>query len=160
MPLGWSNKLDLASVVNPAESSSHDIEDGLQTVEIRSADGSALLYLLLAGITTAAEYGLTADGMLDLSEQTKVTRDFLADKELWEKLEPLPASCVACSNLLGDRRSRYQDFGVFPAAVIDHVIQSLAREDDEHLNPDLSQMADEDRIIATQRVMHKDIGRH
>ena len=160
VPLGWSNISDLSRVVNPNESSTHDNEHGLQTVEIRSADGSALLYLLLAGITTAAEYGLTAEGMMELSAKTRVARDFFADKKLLEQLEPLPASCVACSRLLDERRGMYQEFGVFPATIIDYVVQMLALEDDEHLTHDLSQKSPEERITATQKIMHKDINRH
>jgi glutamine synthetase len=160
VPLGRNNNFDLARVVNPTEPSTHNNERGLQTVEIRSADGSALFYLLLAGLTTAAEYGLTAEGMLELAEKTRVTPDFFTDKKLMDQLEPLPTSCVACSRLLDERRDMYQDFGVFPATIIDYVVQLLAKEDDEHLNLDLSQKSTKERLISTRQVMHRDIHRH
>ena len=56
MPLGWSEKTHLASVVNPTDTDEYVDPRGRQTVELRSPDGSASFHLLLAGITTAAEY--------------------------------------------------------------------------------------------------------
>ena len=76
VPLGWSKESHLARVVNPDEPDTYRDERGSQTVEIRSPDGSALFHLLLAGLTTAAEYGLTQDGMVELAQRTRVARFF------------------------------------------------------------------------------------
>ncbi len=160
VPLGWSRNSDLSRVVNPKEPGIYKDERGIQTVEIRSPDGSALFHLLLAGITTAAEYGLTHDGMLELADKTKVAGNIFAKKELLSKLEALPGSCVAASRLLEERRDMYQDFGVFPANMIDHVIKLLAKEKDEVLNETLSHMSAEERLHATRQIMHKDIHKH
>jgi hypothetical protein len=54
----------------------------------------------------------------------------------------------------------YEQFGVFPPAVIDHQIALLTRENDEHLNREFSQLTAEERLIATRELMHKDIHRH
>ena len=160
VPLGWTESSDLARVVNPQETKKFVDERGVQTVEIRSPDGSALFHLLLAGITTAAEYGLTQPGMLELADRTRVEGNIFADKDLLTRLEALPGSCVACSRLLDERRAMYEQFGNFPKPVIDHVIKMLAAEDDEHLNRQLSQMPAEERLHATRKVMHRDIHRH
>src|SRR5512140_269602 len=61
VPLGWSNLNNLAQRLNPQEQISLRQDEGRQTVELRSPDGSALIHLLLAGITMAAEWGLTHD---------------------------------------------------------------------------------------------------
>ena len=53
VPLGWTADKDMSSFVNPA-SATVDIDAGQkQTVEIRSADGSADVYQLIAGLAVA-----------------------------------------------------------------------------------------------------------
>jgi glutamine synthetase len=160
VPLGWSRKTHLAQVVNPREHQQYEDLRGRQTVELRSPDGSASFYLLLAGITTAAEFGLTDPRSLELAARTRADGNVFADRDLMARLEPLPASCVECARLLDERRAMYEELGVFPAAVIDHQIALLARENDEHLNRDFTQLTAEERLTATRELMHKDIHRH
>jgi glutamine synthetase len=160
MPLGWSKESHLARVVNPADSDAFVDPRGRQTVEIRSPDGSASFHLLLAGITTAAEHGLTDPGMLDLAERTNVEGNVFSNKEVMQRLEPLPASCVACARLLAERRDLYERGGVFPPRVVDYQIELLMREDDEKLNRDFARLPAEERLVATRELMHKDIHRH
>ena len=160
VPLGWARDSHLARVVNPDEPSDYTDDRGVQTVEIRSPDGSALFHLLLAGLTNAAEYGLTHDGMIELAKKTEIKGDIHEDRELFNRLEALPGSCVAAGNLLAERRQMYEKDGNFPASVIDHVIGLLAREKDDHLNETLSHMSAEERLTATRQIMHRDIHRH
>jgi len=160
VPLGWSKQSHLARVVNPVDTDEYVDSRGRQTVELRSPDGSASFHLLLAGITTAAEYGLTHDGMLELAEKTNVEGNVFQDKERMQHLEPLPASCVQCAGLLDERRAMYEVDGVFPASVIDYQIDLLSREKDEKLNSDFSKLPAEERLMATRELMHKDIHRH
>ena len=117
-------------------------------------------HLLLAGLATAAEYGLTHEAMLDLAETTYVDGNVFSDEKKMRHLEALPASCVRCAGLLEERRGMYEDFGVFPATVIDHQIRLLRKENDEHLNSDFSKLPAEERLTATRELMHKDIHRH
>ena len=160
VPLGWSAKSDLARVVNPDEPMDFTDERGRQTVELRSPDGSALFHLLLAGITTAAEHGLTAPDSLELAKAARVDGNIFEAEPAYARFEPLPGSCVACSRLLAERRHLYEEFGVFPPRVVDYVIELLARENDENLNSRLAKMSAEERLTATRRLMHKDIHRH
>ena len=160
VPLGWSEKSHLAKVVNPSESDDYVDPRGRQTVELRSPDGSASFHLLLAGITTAAEYGLTADGMLERAIETNIEGNVFSDKEVMARLEPLPSSCVQCARLLDERRAMYQEAGVFPPRVIDYQIALLSEEDDEKLNRDFARLPAEERLVATRELMHKDIHRH
>jgi glutamine synthetase len=160
VPLGWTQKSHLASVVNPADTEEYVDLRGRQTVEIRSPDGSASFHLLLAGLTTAAEYGLTSKGTLELAKKTHVDGNVFSDEKRMSHLEALPASCVQCAKLLNERRDMYEDFGVFPEQVIDHQIELLSKENDEHLNRDFSKLPAEERLTATRELMHKDIHRH
>ena len=160
VPLGWSRHSHLAGVVNPRDTENYVDPRGRQTVEIRSPDGSASFHLLLAGLTTAAEYGLTHEGMSELAERAHVDGNVFSEPEKMSHLEALPNSCVRCARLLGERRGMYEDFGVFPQQVIDHQIGLLMRENDEHLNSDFSKLPAEERLTATRELMHKDIHRH
>jgi glutamine synthetase len=160
VPLGWSKESHLARVVNPNDTDEFHDPRGRQTVELRSPDGSASFHLLLAGITTAAEHGLTSDGMLEVAERTNVEGNVFSDKEIMEQLEPLPASCVRCARLLEERRTMYENAGVFPTSVIDYQIELLMDEKDEKLNRDFSRLPAEERLVATRELMHKDIHRH
>lgn len=160
VPLGWGSTSDLARVVNPDEPDEYRDEHGRQTVEIRSPDGSAMIHLLLAGLCTAAEWGLTTKGSEDLAERTQTQGNIFADKELLKRLEPLPGSCVACARLLAERREMYEKIGVFPPSMVDYVIGLLEKENDLSLNAELGQMSAEERLHATRQLMHRDIHRH
>lgn len=160
IPLGWTKGKDLARVVNPDFNEPYEDDRGRQTIEIRSPDGSAKFYLLLAGLTTAAEYGLTQKGMVELANKTYVKGDIFADKAMLKDLEPLPGSCVACARLLNEKRDLYEEFGEFPKTIIDYMIKLLKEEDDENLNKELGQMSAEERLHETRKLMHEDIHRN
>ena len=160
VPLGWAGMGDLSQVVNQVGDHPYADKRGRQTVELRSPDGSAAFHLLLAGMTTAAEYGLTVDGMKELAQRTQVQGDIFKDKHLLDSLVALPGSCVACARMLEKHRALYEENGVFPSGVIDYVIRLLHKENDEHLNRELSQMSAEERLVETRKVMHRDIHRY
>lgn len=160
VPLGWSVGADLARIINPNETMDYADDRGRQTVEIRSPDGSAFGHLLLAGLVTAAEYGLTQPEMEAVAKATRVEGNIFKDQALLTRLEALPPSCVHAARLLRERRSLYDEYGVFPPHVIDHVCSLLEVEDDEFLAAKLDSMSDEERLAYTRRLMHRDIHRH
>ena len=98
--------------------------------------------------------------MLDVAERAHVDGNVFSDETRMSHLEALPSSCVQCARLLDERRDMYEEFGVFPAQVIDHQIELLMKENDEHLNSDFSKLPAEERLTATRELMHKDIHRH
>jgi len=57
VPLAWSGLQHLAARVNPQQKAPPAATDGCQTVELRTPDGSALVHLLLAGITMGSSGG-------------------------------------------------------------------------------------------------------
>jgi glutamine synthetase len=67
IPLAWSNLNNLAQRLNPQQETPFGESVNLQTVELRSPDGSAITHLLLAGITLAGEWGLTHEKSLEIS---------------------------------------------------------------------------------------------
>jgi glutamine synthetase len=160
VPLGWSSGADLARFINPSETENYQDQRGRQTVEIRSPDGSAFGHLLLAGLVTAAEYGLTQPGTIETAKRTRVEGNIFKDPEVLSRLESLPASCVHAARLLRERRALYDEFGVFPPHAIDHVCHLLEMEDDEYLGTKLEAMSDDERLAYTRRLMHRDIHRH
>ncbi len=160
VPLGWSGGANLARFINPRETEDYQDQRGRQTVEIRSPDGSASGHLLLAALVTAAEYGLTQPRMIQLAEQTRVEGNIFRDQNTLSRLQSLPASCVHAARLLREQHSLYDEYGVFPPHVIDHIRHLLEMEDDEYLGVKLEAMSDEERLVYTRGLMHRDIHRH
>jgi glutamine synthetase len=167
VPLGWSNVGDLASRLNPADPPKARRTGGRQTVELRSPDGSALVHLLLAGIVMSAEWAFRGDrslfkddGPLELAERLYVKGNIFDDHGLLARLPSLPASCVASSRILLQKRDLYERDGVFSAGIIEYVVRMLAEENDEFMNEKLADLPSDDRLHETRRIMHKDLHRH
>jgi glutamine synthetase len=160
VPLGWAEAPDLAQVVNPQETCDYSDKRGRQTVELRSPDGSAHFHLLLAGIATAAEWGLSDPSSLDLARAARVVGNVFGEGDRGDQFETLPASCVAAGRQLLERRAMYEVAGAFPTVVIDYMARMLISEDDERLNQTLSQMTADERLHVTRQIMHRDIHKH
>lgn len=160
VPLGWSKTQHLARRLNPNESQAAEAHSNAQTIELRSPDGSALIHLLLAGITLAAEWGLTNEESLDKANALYVKGNIFKDKALLEKLPSIPRSCVASSQMLDEKRNFYERNGIFPHGVIDYVTKLLRAENDEILNKSLGELPPDERLSETRKIMHKDLHRH
>ncbi|MBM3298104.1 MAG: glutamine synthetase [Candidatus Aminicenantes bacterium] len=167
VPLGWSKLGNLAARLNPAETEGARQAPGRQTVELRSPDGSALVHLLLAGIVMAAEWAFRKDGSLfkdndplKLADSLYVSGNIFKDPQLLARLPVLPASCVASSRILIQKRELYEREGVFPPSVIDYTARMLTEENDEFMNEKLADLTSDDRLHETRRIMHKDLHRH
>ncbi len=160
VPLGWSKVENLAAKLNPQQRTKFDETEGRQTVELRSPDGSAIVHLLLAGITMAAESGLTQSGSFALADQLYADSDAYRDATRLQQFPVLPKSCVESARLLAQKRSCYEREQVFPASVIDYVSKMLMAENDENMNQYLSDLPADDRLHETRKIMHKDLHRH
>lgn len=119
-----------------------------------------MIHLLLAGITLAAEWGLTHEESLQLADSLYVKGNIFKDKNLLEKLPSIPRSCVASSQILDEKRDSYENKGVFPPSVIDYLTKLLRAENDEILNKSLGELPPDERLSETRKVMHKDLHRH
>lgn len=69
VPLGWTAKTDMCALANPLEGQSHFDTTQKQTVEMRSPDGSADLYQLLAGLAVACRHGFEMSDALEVAEK-------------------------------------------------------------------------------------------
>lgn len=160
VPLGWSGISNLAKIINPGQDTLFQEPEGRQTVELRSPDGSAIIPLLLAGITIAAEWGLINAESLKLAEKLYTTGNIFRDRALLEKLPALPGSCVASAQALQQKRNLYLRDNIFPPSIIDYVVHLLESENDLDINSRLIDLPADDRLHATREIMHKDIHRH
>lgn len=160
VPLAWSRAENLASKVNPGQASPLPAPDGRQTVELRSPDGSALIHLLMAGITMAAEWGLTSPESPQIAESLYVRGNIADLPGALDKGTELPRSCVESGRMLLDFRELYERESIFPAAIIDFMAGLLRAEDDEDMNRRLMALPPGARLAETRRIMHKDLHRH
>ncbi|MFZ0388973.1 MAG: glutamine synthetase family protein [Calditrichia bacterium] len=160
VPLGWSKISNLAKSLNPQQDTDYQEREGRQTVELRSPDGSAIVHLLLAGITLAAEWGMTHDEALALTNKLYTRGNIFKNKRLLAKLPALPGSCVASAKTLLKKRGLYERENIFPPSVIDYVAGLLTAENDQDINSRLVDLPADDRLHATRKIMHADIHRH
>jgi glutamine synthetase len=157
VPLGWAGLENLAARVNPQECGSATRRETVQTVELRTPDGSALTHLLLAGITMAVEKGLSSDASLEAAANAYVPG---GTTEQHAKLMALPRSCVESARTLKKKRDIYEREDVFAPAVIDYVCRLLEAENDDGMNARLAALPADDRLRETRKIMHKDLHRH
>lgn len=127
VPLGWTTTKDMCAMVNPGSKASPIPIEGKQTVEIRSADGSANVYLLIAALAVACRHGWEIDNPLEVAEQTYVDVDIHRPENASRiaTLQHLPTSCTESAEALNEDRHIYEAYDVFSPAVIEHSISTL-----------------------------------
>lgn len=140
VPLGWSAKRDMCSLANPLEAASHYDTTQKQTVEMRSPDGSADLYLLMAGLAVACRHGFEMENPLEVAEQTYVNVNIhqAENQSRLATLEQLPDSCAASAERLQQQRQVYEQYNVFSPNMIDGIIKRLSAYQDQTLRSDLA----------------------
>jgi len=119
IPLWWGFRGDI-----------QEIDSCRQTFEYRAPDASANIYLLLAGIAVAVEYGLK-----NPKEATKTAEDLHIENVVKKAKEYklLPQSCSEAAQNLERDRNYYEADGVFPRRVIDGIISKLESYKDNGL---------------------------
>jgi len=139
VPLGWLNVSNMARDANPQERMEASELTDSQTVEFRCPDGSANIYLLLAGLAVAARHGLEMEGALELANKLYVDVNIFSPehKETQEKLPQLPTSCWESAESLLREREIYQRDGVFSSTVIDEIVKRLKSYNDKDLSEKL-----------------------
>ena len=127
VPLGWTGENDMLSNANPLENSEKRKSPDKQTVEMRSPDGSADIYLMMAGLTVAARTGFEMDNALETAESTYVDVNIHdpSNEAKLNSLELLPSSCFESAQDLSAKRWLYEKEGVFSKDLIDGVIDNL-----------------------------------
>lgn len=140
VPLGWTSGRDMCRQANPLEGTTRIDTSLKQTVEMRSPDGSADIYQLLAGLCVASRHGFEMADAMDLAQRTYV--DFnIHDPENADRmaaLAQLPDSCAASADQLELTRKAFEAHGVFTPAAIDGIVAQLRAFGDRNLRRDIA----------------------
>ena len=145
VPLGWAAGVDMSALANPLEQKQDRDMSGKQTVEMRSPDGSADLYQLLAGLCVACRHGFEMENALEVAEKSYVNVNIhdARNVDRLAQLAQLPDSCVASADCLERQRSVFEEYGVFSPAMIDGILAQLRAFEDRTLRKDIENMPDE-----------------
>jgi len=132
VPLGWIGADGMTRDANPAEKGHVRDRPSKQTFEYRVADGSADLYLTVAGLIVASLHGIEMPDALEAAERLYVRGNIFspAFKERLAEFRHLPASCVESAGALEAKRAIFEKYGIFPPGMIDSRITALKAFDD------------------------------
>ena len=155
VPLGWAADANMAAQANPQDSSLITYNLSLQnkqTVEMRSPDGSADLYQLLAGLCVACRHGFEMENALEVADRTYVNVNIHAAEhaDRLATLAQLPDSCVASADCLERQRKVFEEHGVFSPAMIDGIIAQLRAFDDVTLRKNIENYPEEVLKLVSQ----------
>lgn len=127
VPLGWNGGLDMCTQVNKTECPSSADSQQRQTAELRSADGSADIYQLIAAMAVAARKGIEDPDSLKKAEEMYVNVNIHDEenKDKLARLKSLPDCCVASAEALERDRKTFEENGVFSPSLIDGIIGKL-----------------------------------
>ena len=153
VPLGWTSGAgDMLRDANPLEKVEDQDFSGKQTVEFRCPDGSADVYLLIAGLAVAVRHGFEMKDALQYAKERYVDVNIFddANKGVADRLSQLPASCYDSALCLEKQRADFEKYGVFAPGLVDGLIAGLKKFDDKMLRQDLGN--DEAKIM---ELVHK-----
>ncbi len=151
VPLGWTADADMCAAINPGESTPAYVDPTQkQTVEIRSADGSADIYQLLAGLAVALRYGLECPDALEIADRTYVDVNIHAaeNADRLAALDSLPVDCAASADCLEQVRHIFEEHNVFSPGMIDGIIAKLRSYDPAETKAAMSDPARMQRMVA------------
>ena len=124
VPLGWTGDANtMCSLANPTDDSTPlDPAEAArkQTFEIRSADGSADVYMYIAALAVALRHGFEMPDALEVAEQTYVDVDIHRSEsgDIARRLASLPVDCNASADCLEARADIFTAAGVFSEKAI------------------------------------------
>lgn len=147
VPLGWTGTSDMAQIINPMEEI-HNVDFSFkQTIEYRAADGSANVYLLMAGLATAALHGLEMKNALLVAQDTYVDINIFDNNKVVKSLKTLPDSCVASASALRKQKKYFMVYNIFTEDLLDDIADKLEDFDDNNLR----------EIVATDKAKLTDL---
>jgi glutamine synthetase len=155
VPLGWVGTGDMVAKENPLEQPQSRDYSGKQTFELRSPDGSADIYLLIAGICAGARHGLEMPDALEFAQRTFVDVNIFDSKytSKQDNLPQLPYSCKAASEALLQKADVFKKYDVFTDQLINGIAHQLESFDDENLREKISG-SNEETINVVKRFIH------
>ena len=127
VPLGWTSGNDMCKIANPGSDAGEVDATKKQTFEIRSADGSANVYELLAALAVAARYGFELENALEIAEKTYVDVNIHSEEnaDKLAALDSLPINCAQSADCLEATREIFERAGVFSPGMIDGIMSRL-----------------------------------
>ncbi|MPQ48749.1 glutamine synthetase [Marinifilum sp. N1E240] len=136
VPLGWVGASDMIKDVNPQQAADPRDFSSKQTFEFRVPDGSADIYLLMAGLIVSCQHGLEMQGSLEMAEELYADVDiFAADyKEKLDQLKQLPTCCWESADSLVEKREIFEKNGIFPEGTVNAIVKNLKKYEDNGLN--------------------------
>jgi glutamine synthetase len=141
VPLGWTGGAgEMIKDANPGANFEVKEATDKQTVEFRCPDGSADIYLLLAGLVAAARHGFEMENPVAYAEERYVGVNIFHEehKAIAERLAHLPDSCAVSADALEAKRDIFESKGVFGSSLIDGWIKMLRTHEDKNLREELS----------------------
>ena len=146
VPLGWTKGSgNMMAHCNPLETKQEVDFSHKQTIELRTPDGSANVYLLLAGMAVAARHGFEMQGAVQYAKDRYVSVNIFEHEDVLSRLDVLPDSCAASADLLERDRAIYEEQGIFNPRLIDGILHDLRAFNDRTLRHDLGN--DTDKIL-------------
>ena len=138
VPLGWNKDSgNMMAHCNPLEKNDEVDFSYKQTIELRTPDGSANVYLLLAGMTVAARHGFEMENAVQYAKDRYVSVNIFEHPDVLERLDVLPDSCAASADLLERDRAIYEEKGIFAPALIDGILKELRSFNDRTLRSEI-----------------------
>lgn len=128
VPLAWNGNVMPGMLAHANPDNGQPVVDPKihsQTIELRVADGSADVHLLMAGMAVAARRGLNDPDSLKVANKLSTASN--------KKFDQLPSSCAKSADELQKVRARFEAEDVFPSALIDHVLTQLRDNKDSKL---------------------------
>ena len=150
VPLGWTTGKDMVANANPLETPSSRSYSEKQTFECRSPDGSADIYLLIAGLCVGARHGLEMSKGLELAEQSYVNGNIFKDSGSQHSLAQLPDSCNKAADALLEKAEVFQQYEVFTERLIKGMAKKLKAYHDKDLRKKISGNHDETMKLVEQ----------
>lgn len=152
VPLGWTSKQDMCHEANPIETPRHYDTSLKQTVEMRSPDGSADIYQLIAGLCVACRHGFEMQNALEVADKTYADYNIHDEENAGRvaELAQLPDSCEASADCLEKYRKVFEEHGVFSPAMIDGIEKQLRSYGDKTLRHDIENNSEEIQKLVTR----------
>lgn len=152
VPLGWSGANTMIKDANPNDKSEFKQGDSKQTFEFRVPDGSADIYLTLAGLVITALKGIQTPNSLEVAQKLYVDVNIFKPefKDMLATLEQLPISCFESAEALDSKRDIFENNHIFPKGLIQSRIEKLKSYNDKGLSEKLYGKHDEIKKLVDQ----------
>ncbi len=139
VPLGWTGARHMIRDANPEDIYCLPETTSKQTIEFRVPDGSADIYLTVAGLVVSALNGIKNPEAFAIAEKLYVDVNIFKPefKDKLAQLKQLPASCWESADALDAKRSLFESSGVFTKGLIDSRIKKLKSYNDKGLSEKL-----------------------